>query len=924
MRLRSLATAFLIWLPLMLAQCVGANDAHAGPLIIPVAIIAVTAFAAYAGVITVAAAILTIATVVLSVVAQMIARPASNQSTSTDSSGLSGGSSSTAKVGIDQKQDIKQSTQPRRIIYGEARVGGVYGFLTTIDNNQWLVMSLILAGHQCASVEGVFMGEELAQTDGNGLVYTSRYAGNAYFWTHVGTTPQQADGLLLARCPEFWDNTKRGDGICYLVGQLFWDNLTLPGDVGAKLWSGGIPNITAIVKGKVCYDPRWGGSAWTENAALIIADYLWDSQYGLGVAFPNGVNLTALIAAANACDELVTTAAGGTQPRYTINGSFTSDVQPDEILGRMCGAMHGKAIYDGEQWTLIAGVYEAPTFTITDDMMLSPSQIVTLTSARDSFNGVKGTYIEPSTGWNGTDFPAVISAGFTAIDGGIQRLKDIELPFTNNVGMAQRVAKIDLLRNRQEIGETFSGVLSCWQVATGDTVLRTSERYGWTNKPFEVRGVKFIIQEGDEGSGGTLGVEIALAEIDPSIFDWNTSEENTVDPAPNTNFPDVFIVGPPGPIAWAESLYVARAGGGVRAELVVSWGRSADAFVVAYRLEYRLLGAATWNIRPQTPALTDSILDIQPGTYQLRVASINWANNRSAEYSTATATVQGLSAAPETPTGLTLTTLGGFAFLRWDRALPLDVLEGGTIQIRFTTVLDAPKWVDGVTISHPLPGNDTSAAVPARAGSYMVKFYDTTGNASVDPAIVLGFQNSVLDFVGIGDALEEPDFSGARVNVDLETGPNRLILVGPPGMNIDDVGDIDSLTSFDNYSSGIPDGIYTFANSIDLGTVTRCRLTAIIESLVFAPGDLIDARTQSVDDWPVFDGVPVGEEADGYIQVRFTNDNPAGSPAWSDWQRLDAAEFSNRAFQFRLVLTRNDETVSIEITAAGVVAEELA
>jgi subtilase family protein len=39
------------------------------------------------------------------------------------------------------------------------------------------------------------------------------------------------------------------------------------------------------------------------------------------------------------------------------------------------------------------------------------------------------------------------------------------------------------------------------------------------------------------------------------------------------------------------------------------------------------------------------------------------------------------------------------------------------------------------------------------------------------------------------------------------------------------------------------------------------------------------------------------------VQVRVTNDDPAGSPVWSGWTSFDAAEFDGRAFQFRAVLS---------------------
>lgn len=936
---------FLLVCWAVLCTLLVATPAYAPPVAIGVAVAAVVVGAAAAGAISVVTAVLVVASVAFSLIsAALKPSPQQQNPTSTDSAVST---ASGSKVTIDQKQNVRQATAPRRLIYGEARVGGVFGFMSSIDNNQTLGLTLLLAGHQCVSVESILFDDITLAIDGDGYVRTDPWNGWASFWVHLGAPGQQADAYLLARFPE-WNTTRRGEGICYLTAQLHWDHDTPPGDVGAKIWTGGIPNITAIVKGKICYDPRWGGWAWTENAALCVADYLTDKVYGIGVDWATGINLEALIVAANTCDELVLLADGTNwEPRYTLNGSFLSDAQPDEILARMLSAMFGKAIYDGAQWTILAGAYHPPAIVLTDDDMVDPSIVQTLRSARDSFNGVKGTYIEPKTGWNGTDFPAVKSATFAALDGR-ERLKDVELPFTISVSMAQRLAKIDLLRSRQEIAETFIGRMACWQLRTGDTVLRTSERYGWDRKLFEVSSVRFVVRDsGGEGQAGSLAVQLQLLELAPNVYDWSTSDETTVDPAPNTNFPDIFNVGTPGKVTWREAQYVSREAGGVKSELIVSWEASRDAFVTGYQLQYQRIdtvppvpgqspltlntgppdnltatGGNRLIVRPRVNGLTDTILDIAPGTYSLAVAAINWANIKGTTFSTATAVVYGLSAPPETPQNLTLTTMGGFCFLRWDAPTELDVLVGGSTVIRFSTSQGNPTWQEGVTLSKPLPGNDTFAAVPARIGTYMVKFYDSTGNSSIVPATVLGFQNSVLDFVGLGEAIEEPTFAGSKTNIAYDPATHTIELVGPPGILIDAVPDIDALSSFDNYAAGYPPGVYLFANSIDLGAITRCRLTSFLVSVVFSANDLIDMRGNLIDDWSTFDDIATGDEADGVIYVRWTDFNPAAG-LWSAWQRLDSAEFENRAFQFKLELTRTDENVSIEVSGAGVVAEQV-
>lgn len=827
------------------------------------------------------------------------------------------------RVTIENKQSIRQATAPRRIIYGRARVGGTYGFMHTTQTNQNLWCTIMFAGHLIWSFRGILFDDELLPIDPDGHVRSGRYANAVLVEFRNGHTPQAALPIFLnsGLLNDKWNATMRGDGIAYAGFRLTWDNQSGAGDIGQKIWSGGLPNVTAVIDGKIVFDPRLGTNVFSSNAALVICDYLLDDQYGLGVEYATGINIPALIAAANACDEAIVGADGQVRGRYTINGSFPSDANPDEVLGKMAAAMHGKIIYDGNQWTILAGVYIAPDNELTDDDMVEPSTVITLTSARDSYNSVKGTCTDGrSILYPTRDFPAIVSDTFRAQDNGWFREKDIELPLTNDLNTAQRIAKIDLLRNRQEVIETFIGRPICWRIRAGDTILRHSERYGWSSKPFEVQSVRFVSRAGEGGEGPRLCVELVLQETDPSIYEWSTSEEQVIDPAPNTDFPNPFVVAPPGAITAIEELYVSRQGGGVKSALKLSWVRSPDAFVREYEVWHSPAGLDEWIVRARTTQLIDEIPDLAPGEYDIRVYARNWAGAMS-EPATKRVSVYGVIAPPATPQNLTATTIGGYVFLRWDRATELDVLEGGSVIVRHSSSFADPLWAEATMMARPLPGNETTIAVPARLGTYMVKFRDATGNYSPEPAKVLGFQNSVHQFSALDAVIEDPTFAGTKTNMTVDAGD--LVLTGPPGINIDSVPDIDALTSFDNYAVGFPPGEYLFADRIDLGAVTRCRLTAVMSSIVFAITDMIDARSQTIDEWTSIDGDVTGDEADAEIWVRWTDDDPAGAAVWSDWQRLDSAEFENRAFEFKLTATRTSETVSIAIAELAVFAEEV-
>ena len=165
-------------------------------------------------------------------------------------------------------------------------------------------------------------------------------------------------------------------------------------------------------------------------------------------------------------------------------------------------------------------------------------------SIRDLYNGVKGVYVSPSNNWETSDIPPYAQDrrhGYTngpaayqfdshlAADGGDRRWYDVQLPFTISPAAAQRLAKIELLRRRQQGTGTFSFHLGMYRLAALDILGFTLPALGWDGKLLEVTAHRFTQQrQGDSGGESiVLGVEIDVQETDPSVYDWDPAEELT-------------------------------------------------------------------------------------------------------------------------------------------------------------------------------------------------------------------------------------------------------------------------------------------------------------------------------------------------------------------------------------------------------------
>jgi hypothetical protein len=153
-----------------------------------------------------------------------------------------------------------------------------------------------LAAHQCEEVTTVYFNDEALTLDGSGNVTSpAKYVGFARVETQLGTAAQTADADLVSESPR-WTTNHRLRGICYVYVRFKWS---------AEVFPSGRPNISALVKGKLVYDPRTTTTAYSANWALCLGDYLMDTEFGLSVALDQ-INDTAWQAAANVADENVT------------------------------------------------------------------------------------------------------------------------------------------------------------------------------------------------------------------------------------------------------------------------------------------------------------------------------------------------------------------------------------------------------------------------------------------------------------------------------------------------------------------------------------------------------------------------------------------------------------------------------------------
>lgn len=819
----------------------------------------------------------------------------------------------------DRKQLIRSSVAPRQIIYGRSRVSGPIVYATSSGSDQqYLHLVIPLAAHEIDGIDGVFLNDEYIGADlidGNGNVTTGPFGPRTVAATtfETETTTEafarvrilngaqgSADGFLLGETADGWGADHILYGVAYAYVRLRYDQEAFPN---------GLQGISFQVRGKrTVYDPRTGLSVFTANPALVILDYLRSSD-GLGCS-DDEIDFPSFVAAANICAELVQiTAAGGTQSRYDCNGSFTLDRAPIDVMDEMLTSCAGTLVYVQGQYRLYVGAYDTPSDTLDVDDLAGPIEVVTKPPRRELFNGVRGTYIDPARSWQASEFAPFSEAAFVAEDGeAIWR--DAEFPWTIDGTAAQRLAKMMLRRARESltirVPVQYKGVrFYPWQ-----TLSVTLADFGWDAKTFRVMSWAFSPDSGV--------IILTLREETPQSYAWTYDDLGAVGTAPDTNLVDPFVIGAPSGLAMTEGLYVTREGTSVRARATLAWVRPGHPFVIGYEAQYRTAGVGDWRFASVTLGETTATIDdVAPGEYEWRVRA--YSSVARGAWATLTARVSGLAAPPSTITGLAIQSIGGFAFLRWDLHPDADVRIGGRIEFRHSADGGATEWVASTSLGNSVPGNHTTIVMPLKPGVYFAKAIDSSGSYSASAAYVAASQATALAFANVDSLTEHTAFSGDKTGLVVTDDTLRLDTTG----DIDAETDFDAIANIDNLGGVLAEGTYEFSAGIDVGVAQAVRATASLSAVIINTYDEVDARPALVDDWLDFDGA-VGGEADAWVEVRTTQDDPAGTPTWDEWRRLDASEFSARGFEFRAQLRSSDPAFNIHVSELTASVDEVA
>ena len=529
----------------------------------------------------------------------------------------------------------------RQYVYGQVRVGGQQIFIeTTGTDNKYLHFIIVHAAHECEEVGDLYIDDEIVPLTGNAAAVGSKYRGFLNVYTYDGSPTQTHNTQLAADTPLKWTDEHDLRGIAYTYCRLSIDteNNVWPGGIpsisrvikGRKVYDPRIDSTAYSANSALC------------TADFLTSEFGY-GRYGLTVTDSDAtsdIDVTSLEAAANVCDEQITlddnqwitgtdvsigtkrtsdttpvklyvattdgttgvTAPTGTgddindggvtwnydsdftntESRYRTNGTVRSSDTPMSVVKKLKSSMAGFVEYIGDKWFIHAGAYRAPSITLSEGDFRGGINGRTQDDRRTNTNRVRGVFSNAGNDFNVVEFPAVTNSTYLTEDREIEAWREVDFAFTTSAATAQRLAKIQLERARQQITHTARFSMKAMQIQPGDTFNLTFDKYGYSSKAFSCTSHKLVLD------AGALVCEMSFRETSSAVYTWANGEETVLDPAPNSNLPNPFSIAAPTNLTAASgTAQLVTVGDVVQSRIRFNFDVAAEANVQSHEIKWR-------------------------------------------------------------------------------------------------------------------------------------------------------------------------------------------------------------------------------------------------------------------------------------------------------------------------------------------------
>lgn len=475
-------------------------------------------------------------------------------------------------------------------VYGKTRKGGPIGY--TNFGNKRRDYVVILAAHEIDGYEQHWLDEWPVTIDSSGVVQTSPPGSLARIYNRYGTNPQ----ATLPIVDKYGELTSSHDfaglAVTHVVARKPKAEDFTKNYPRGREWA-----YTPVIRGKNnIYDPRDGAYKYTNNAALVIADWIT-------TIMEREVDWDKVAVEADVADEEVPQKGGGTQRRWTLNG-VVSDEEEDDVTRAQLGASCDSFFYETPEGEVgfRLGRYEEPTITLTEDDFYSMTASEGA-QPQEAPTEIVINYVEPNNAYR--EAPS----GAWIIDPEARRIREeLSAYFVDNHNQAVRVAK--RLARVRYAQYRINGVLKYVgnRIITQRFVRVVHSQLG-IDATFEVD--KLVRNE--DG----LAYEVNLISVDPEDFAFDPDLEEPDQPAYGDVTPIIDDDRPTNITATSKSI-------GGSPGLEINWTAANE--ILAHRVRWAEKDTEDWSYSEILSAGTTSYeiapLDDQE-TYDIQVQAVS-------------------------------------------------------------------------------------------------------------------------------------------------------------------------------------------------------------------------------------------------------------------------------------------------------------
>ena len=357
-----------------------------------------------------------------------------------------------------------------------------------------------------------YLDGEPVDVDANGYVTTEPWdKGNIRLIWRKGIQGDQFDGGdyadLRAAFPSQWTEAHRLRG----VGTILATFDAVSGEDIAEVYSGGDPDVSALIDGSGAYWVLDGSIINSRNPAVHLSDILTNPDYG---ALDTGdIDASLISIAMNDCNAAVPT-DGGTRSRYQSGISYALSDPIKDTAQKLLDSMGGRAWVTPEgKLAVEAGVWRPPTVTI-EELHIVEMEYGAGTDRINRVTTLVPTYVAPEVRWQEASADPVEDTDAIARWGEGQP-KGVDLLPVQHHGQARHICKQMLARMNPDRKMTVKLRAFGLRLIGERLVAVNIPRLGLVSVPFWVDSLEF---------DGT-NVIVDLIEAEPASFNWSAGED---------------------------------------------------------------------------------------------------------------------------------------------------------------------------------------------------------------------------------------------------------------------------------------------------------------------------------------------------------------------------------------------------------------